>query len=420
MSATFSSRRKSPVPSPQSQFWPTALERAPSGSRLSTFDSRPAFTLVELLVVIAIIGTLVALLLPAVNSARATARKTQCANNLRQLGMAIINFTTNNANGTLPGYVQPVQRSDKTYVEWNGDGVSGSTYDATPGTDQASKERSRISWAARILPQIERQDIWDRMVDATATTAGGDVIKPVDIFICPADTDLTSIADSAGLTYVANTGAWDWAQGANSFNAGDFLERQSTTAMPKGDTKDNGLFMNLTLGSVTVRLSNIKDGAGTTLMLSENVNKDNDYSWLGVSSLPIGSKPPQGGEQQFGMVWVVPTSGTTPTYTFPGSSIREQERFSYVDPKDTSFPEMNPWYCRPSSKHPGGSFNVIFADGHGRAIEPNIDYLVYQQLMTPNGAKCVDPTDWASGLNKPSGVIYQFRSAAPIAEKDIP
>jgi prepilin-type N-terminal cleavage/methylation domain-containing protein len=398
MSTTFSSRRKYPVPSTQ---------------------YRTAFTLVELLVVIAIIGTLVALLLPAVNSARATARKTQCANNLRQLGMAIINFTTNNADGVLPGYVQPVQRDDKHYLELKNGQLAGDFFKSSgPAVAASEKLESRISWAARILPQIERQDLWDRMVagvqypgDGTATDTLSTVVKPVDIFICPADSDVTSVPDNAGLSYVVNCGTWDFAQGQSDFSATGTppVINNLLSGNNMGPSKDNGLFMNLTQPNAPkVRLSNIKDGTGTTLMLAENVHKNVNYNWMGVNE-------DQAGEQQFGMVWVVPSSGTSPTYTPKNDpAVTDQERFSKSD--DDTYLENAPGYCRPASNHPGGSFNVMFAGNNVRAIEPNIDYLVYQQLMTPNGTKCVNPTNWLDN----GTATTTFRTSPPVAEKDIP
>ena len=172
------------------------------------------FTLVELLVVIAIIGTLVALLIPAVQAARATARQAQCMNNLRQLGMAMVSFESSKQR--LPGYAQLVKRAND---EWVGAEVDSEGKIEIENEDTKAAAWN-ISWATMILPQMERQDFWDRLVDETVEVGGtgGELeVMPIESFICPSDSDVTSQVGLAALTYSANTGAWDWDAASGNF-----------------------------------------------------------------------------------------------------------------------------------------------------------------------------------------------------------
>src|SRR5262245_58303427 len=103
---------------------------------------RTGYTLVELLVVIAIIGVLISLLLPAVQKIRDAANRTKCANNLRQIGLALITY-----NDTLgqfpPGVVNPDQRP------WNQFGT------ANYGT------HAWWSWLAELLPFVEQKNLYE-------------------------------------------------------------------------------------------------------------------------------------------------------------------------------------------------------------------------------------------------------------------
>ncbi|UUO04550.1 DUF1559 domain-containing protein [Blastopirellula sp. J2-11] len=138
--------------------------------------SRRGFTLVELLVVIAIIGVLIALLLPAVQQAREAARRMQCTNKLKQLGLAIHNY--HDSFGTLP---------------------AGAITTATASTAAGDQGNASWGWGALILPFLEQQNMADRLgvgkiplddyVKATASTGItlDDKSLVLNAFICPSD-----------------------------------------------------------------------------------------------------------------------------------------------------------------------------------------------------------------------------------------
>jgi len=363
--------------------------------------TRAGFTLVELLVVIAIIGMLVALLIPAVGAARRTARKAACLSNIGQIGKGIINFET--SKGRYPGYVEAVQAvggpdAPKNYVGWT-PGATGtefvdSRFELIPASDSNARLKSKVAWSALILPYVDRQDLWDIIQDGAATNEQR-VLRKVDVYVCGEDSDLTSLEDPAGLSYVANTGAWDW-------DGTDFNGADNTNL---GEAKENGLLFNMVRSNIKSRLSGVRDGGSMTLLLAENMNKSN-YSWFGVD----WEDPNALGEQQFGMVWVATTQPSD------DCSDAYSQRPLNDDADIVTWPSDVPCFARPYSNHSGGAFNVVFADGHGGSINPDIDYMVYQALLTSHGAKCIDP-GVASG-DSPTGEITLFRQRAPLSESD--
>jgi prepilin-type N-terminal cleavage/methylation domain-containing protein len=135
----------------------------------STSPPRRAFTLVELLVVIAIIGVLVALLLPAVQAARESARRTSCSSNLRQIGLAMQNYHDQNQ-------AFPI-------------GVSNNVAGAGNGSD------GNWTWPARILPFIEQSGIYATInvgignapLPTANTQISQAIMTPIPIYMCPSD-----------------------------------------------------------------------------------------------------------------------------------------------------------------------------------------------------------------------------------------
>jgi len=193
--------------------------------------SRQAFTLIELLVVIAIIAVLVALLLPAVQQAREAARRTQCKNNLGQIGLAVMNYEM--AHGVLPP------------------GCVNQT-----GPIQSTPEGYHLSWIVQILPNIEQHSVYkaidfkfgayDQSVDVTRVS--------LPAFQCPSSPEDLS---GNGISF--------------SSYAGCHHDQESPI-----DTDNNGVFF---LNSA-VRFKDVIDGASNTLFVGEKQGLDAGLGWL--------------------------------------------------------------------------------------------------------------------------------------------
>lgn len=333
-------------------------------------EHRPGFTLVELLVVIAIIGILVALLLPAVQSAREAARRMQCKNNLKQLALA--GHTFHEAQGMYP--------YGRKYDIWD-------TY----------------TWTQLILPQIEQQAIYDRyttLPDRGFVTSypgpNGPIGDDADLrearhaaiatFYCPSDqspTDNEIASASYGFkrgNYSGCAGSGDMYGEATDAAAGPW--GPGVFGVTHGQTFDAGQ------QSVSSSIDDTKDGTTNTLMISEMIVPRVTPGWGG----PMG-------ETIYGnMGGALFTAAQTPNSSTPdnvyGPCPQSLGDASY-DPPCISIAGSAWWqpsaqgaFASARSRHPGG-VNAALADGSVRFFSETIDLETWRGLGTRNGGEVV-------------------------------
>jgi prepilin-type N-terminal cleavage/methylation domain-containing protein len=356
--------------------------------------ARRGFTLVELLVVIAIIGTLVALLLPAVQSARETARGNTCRNNMKQLQLALTNMDSTLKR--LPGYSEEI---------FNPNGAKS----GTPLMFTSSYAR-RASWVVRLFPYMEENPLWDTWSNTFGVNPPAPAIAALN---CPSN--VAEIPDAPTLAYVGNAG-WafsDTTRGSDKSEHGAngifFDNNKNTNIGPKDNREIDP--------KIQMSLAQVVDGTTKTLMLSENLHA---LYWC-FEPMPTASGYVQNDSSTvpdtkhvFGFVWKNVTS------------LKDYERINGDKNYDKQKPPdqvnvSNPQlafatdtltyesYGYPSSNHPGG-VNVAFCGGTIRFMGESIDPVIYGQIMTSNARK--------SSLVNASGVAD--RKLPQPSDSDVP
>jgi prepilin-type N-terminal cleavage/methylation domain-containing protein/prepilin-type processing-associated H-X9-DG protein len=313
--------------------------------RFSKTARRRGFTLIELLVVIAIIAVLIGLLLPAVQKVREAASRMKCANNLKQLGLALHEY--HDVNKTFP----------PAYVNKGGSYLN-SGFPFTHG------------WAPFILPYVEQQALYDRYrwdVPQYAPENGPVIATQLKVFQCPSTPEQDRDYTMGPFAYFGTRGAcgdYTLTLGVNPLLA------QLGWVDPAGDyrgalTNTPTAALVLSPGTAGTRLTDVTDGTSSTILLAEDAGRPR--LWQAGKAGP--DQVVSGG----------------PWNHFKGPIILQGSSFD-----GTTQPGPCALNCTNDGEvyafHTGGT-NAAFADGHVRFLKVGMDVRVMARLITRAGGE---------------------------------
>lgn len=321
------------------------------------FKKRMGFTLVELLVVIAIIGILVGLLLPAVQAAREAARRMQCGNNLKQLGLAVHNYADSNREHFPIGTAHNDPANAPVAAAWSGG---------------AHRKGSVL---VKILPFVEQSALYDQIdfggdVHAQLGTLGfsGANGNKMDVYMCPSDGITGNTLSGANQFYnyaksmgnqvmpgqyscnlYPNANSDPTILGGNMYGAGSTGHGSTNT-----QASISGVFSRF---SWSARFADITDGTANTILMGEVLPSCGDHhrnGWYSPNAL-----------------W----TATTGPINFNTCGLQQ------VSNTGSNCNDYRNWQTSQAfkSQHPGGA-QFVLCDGSVRFLPETIDYTTYQRL----------------------------------------